>query len=92
MLDQLKEQVWKLHLELPRNGLVVWTGGNVSARDPESGLVVIKPSGVLYDELRAEDHVVVNLDGEIVEGKLKPSSDTASHLYIYRHRQVRRSA
>src|SRR5256885_9529747 len=86
MLDQLKEQVWKLHLELPKNGLVVWTGGNVSARDPESGLVVIKPSGVLYDELRAEDHVVVNLDGEIVEGKLKPSSDTASHLYIYRHR------
>ena len=86
MLDQLKEQVWKLHLELPRNGLVVWTGGNVSARDPESGLVVIKPSGVLYDELQPEDHVVVNLEGEIVEGKLKPSSDTASHLYIYRHR------
>src|SRR4051794_40767694 len=86
MLDQLKEQVWKLHQELPRNGLVVWTGGNVSARDPESGLVVIKPSGVLYDELRPEDHVVVNLEGEIVEGELKPSSDTASHLYIYRHR------
>src|SRR5438093_4599374 len=86
MLDQLKEQVWKLHLELPKNGLVVWTGGNVSARDPESGLVVIKPSGVLYDELQPEDHVVVNLEGEIVEGKLKPSSDTASHLYIYRQR------
>src|SRR2546428_12693221 len=86
MLDQLKEQVWKLHQELPKNGLVVWTGGNVSARDPETGLVVIKPSGVLYDELQPEDHVVVNLDGEIVEGKLKPSSDTASHLYIYRHR------
>src|SRR5438093_1838545 len=86
MLDQLKEQVWKLHLELPKNGLVVWTGGNVSARDPESGLVVIKPSGVLYDELQPEDHVVVDLEGEIVEGKLKPSSDTASHLYIYRHR------
>lgn len=86
MLDQLKEQVWKLHLELPKNGLVVWTGGNVSARDPESGLVVIKPSGVLYDELQPEDHVVVNLDGTIIEGKLKPSSDTASHLYIYQHR------
>ncbi len=86
MLDQLKEQVWKLHLELPKNGLVVWTGGNVSARDPESNLVVIKPSGVLYDELRPEDLVVLNLDGEIVEGGLKPSSDTASHLYIYRHR------
>jgi L-ribulose-5-phosphate 4-epimerase len=86
MLDRLKEQVWKLHMELPKNGLVVWTGGNVSARDPESNLVVIKPSGVLYDELRPEDHVVVNLDGEVVEGSLKPSSDTASHLYIYRHR------
>ncbi|HEY7415791.1 MAG TPA: L-ribulose-5-phosphate 4-epimerase [Ktedonobacteraceae bacterium] len=86
MLDQLKEQVWKLHLELPRNGLVAWTSGNVSARDPESGLVVIKPSGVLYEELRPEDHVVVNLDGNVVEGKLKPSSDTASHLYIYQHR------
>ena len=86
MLDQLKEQVWKLHMELPRNGLVVWTGGNVSARDPETNLVVIKPSGVLYDELRPEDHVVLNLDGDIVEGSLKPSSDTASHLYIYRHR------
>jgi L-ribulose-5-phosphate 4-epimerase len=86
MLEQLKEQVWKLHLELPKNGLVTWTGGNVSARDPESGLVVIKPSGVLYDELRPEDHVVLDLDGKIVEGKLKPSSDTASHLYIYRHR------
>jgi L-ribulose-5-phosphate 4-epimerase len=86
MLEQLKEQVWKLHMELPRNGLVVWTGGNVSARDPESNLVVIKPSGVLYADLRPEDHVVLNLDGEIVEGSLKPSSDTASHLYIYRHR------
>ncbi len=86
MLEQLKEQVWKLHLELPKNDLVKWTGGNVSARDPETGLVVIKPSGVLYDELRPEDHVVLNLDGDILEGKLKPSSDTASHLYIYRHR------
>ena len=86
MLERLKEQVWKLHMELPRNGLVVWTGGNVSARDPESNLVVIKPSGVLYADLRPEDHVVLNLDGDIVEGGLKPSSDTASHLYIYRHR------
>jgi L-ribulose-5-phosphate 4-epimerase len=86
MLEQLKEQVWKLHMELPRNGLVVWTGGNVSARDPETNLVVIKPSGVLYADLRPEDHVVLNLDGDIIEGSLKPSSDTASHLYIYRHR------
>src|SRR2546430_14340456 len=86
MLDQLKEQVWKLHLELPKNGLVVWTGGNVSARDPGSWLVVIKPSGVLYGGLGPEDHVVVNLEGDIVEGELKPSSDTASHLYVYRRR------
>jgi L-ribulose-5-phosphate 4-epimerase len=86
MLENLKEAVYKLHLELPKYNLVVWTGGNVSARDPESGLVVIKPSGVPYEELRPEDHVVVNLEGEVVEGALKPSSDTASHLYIYRHR------
>ena len=86
MLEQLKEQLWKLHLELPKNGLVKWTGGNVSARDPESGLVVIKPSGVLYEDLRPEDHVVLDLEGKVVEGKLKPSSDTASHLYIYRQR------
>ena len=86
MLEHLKEEVYRLHLELPKNNLVVWTTGNVSARDPESGLVVIKPSGVRYDELRPEDHVVVNLQGDVVEGDLKPSSDTASHLYIYRHR------
>ena len=86
MLNNLKEEVYKLHLELPKYDLVVWTGGNVSARDPESGLVVIKPSGIPYEELRPKDHVVVNLDGEVVEGSLKPSSDTASHLYIYRHR------
>ena len=87
MLEQLKEVVCKLHLELPKNNLVVWTTGNVSARDPESGLVVIKPSGIPYDELRPEHHVVVNLQGDVVEGDLKPSSDTATHLYIYRHRE-----
>jgi len=86
MLEQLKEQLWKLHLELPKNNLVTWTSGNVSARDPESGLVVIKPSGITFEELRPEDHVVVDLEGKVVEGTLKPSSDTASHLYIYRHR------
>jgi L-ribulose-5-phosphate 4-epimerase len=86
MLEHLKEEVYKLHLELPKNQLVAWTSGNVSARDPESGLVVIKPSGVRYEALRPEDHIVVNLEGEVVEGTLKPSSDTASHLYIYRHR------
>ena len=86
MLEALRDQVWRLHLELPKNGLVMWTGGNVSARDPETGYVVIKPSGVKYEALRPEQMVVVDLDGQIVEGKLKFSSDTASHLYIYRHR------
>jgi L-ribulose-5-phosphate 4-epimerase len=86
MLEALKEEVCKLHLELPKNRLVVWTSGNVSARDEESGLVVIKPSGVPYEELRPQDHVVVSLAGEVIEGDLKPSSDTASHLYIYRQR------
>jgi L-ribulose-5-phosphate 4-epimerase len=86
MLEDLKEEVYRLHLELPKYRLVAWTGGNVSARDPESGLVVIKPSGVPYDELRPEHHPVVSLQGDVVEGTLKPSSDTASHLYIYRHK------
>ncbi len=86
MLEALKQELWKLHQVLPQAGLVVWTQGNISARDPETGLVAIKPSGVMYEDLRPEDHVVVNLDGEVVEGSLKPSSDTASHLYIYRHR------
>ena len=86
MLEQLKNEIYELHMQLPKNDMVRWTGGNISARDPESGLVVIKPSGVLYEKLRPEDHVVVKLDGEIVEGSLKPSSDTASHLYIYRRR------
>ena len=86
MLEKLREQVCKLHLELPKYHLVVWTGGNVSARDPESGLVVVKPSGVLFEDLRPEHLVVVDLNGKVVEGNLKVSSDTASHLYIYRHR------
>ena len=86
MLQDLKKQVSQLHLELVKYDLVVWTGGNISARDPESGLVVIKPSGILYEKLRPEDHVVVDLQGNVIEGDLKPSSDTASHLYIYRHR------
>lgn len=86
MLEALREQVWKLHLELPRNDLVKWTGGNVSGRDPETGLVVIKPSGVKYPDLRPEHLIVLDVDGKIVEGNLSPSSDTASHLYIYRHR------
>jgi L-ribulose-5-phosphate 4-epimerase len=86
MLAQLREKLWELHLELPKNDLVKWTGGNISGRDPETGYVVIKPSGVRYEALRPEDMVVVDLDGNLIEGSLKPSSDTASHLYIYRHR------
>ncbi len=86
MLDQLREEIWRLHLELPKYRLVTWTSGNVSGRDPETGYVVIKPSGIRYEDLRPEHMVIVTLDGEVVEGKLKYSSDTASHLYIYRHR------
>lgn len=86
MLEQLKEELYHLHMELPRHGLVAWTGGNVSALDRDSGLVVIKPSGVRYEQLRPEHMVVLDLEGRIVEGALKPSSDTFSHLYIYRHR------
>ena len=85
-LQSLRRELVDLHDELLRHGLVVWTGGNVSARDPDSGLIAIKPSGVRYGELTADSMVVVDLDGRIVEGDLKPSSDTASHLYIYRHR------
>jgi len=86
MLEQLKEELVELHLELPKNNLVVWTSGNVSVRDPGTGYVVIKPSGVKFQNLRPEQMVVVNLDGVIIEGDLKASSDTGSHLYIYRHR------
>jgi len=86
MLEALREQLYELHLELPKNNLVTWTSGNVSARDLKTGYVVIKPSGIRYKHLRPEQMVVVDLEGNIVEGTLKPSSDTASHLYIYRHR------
>lgn len=86
MLEQLKEELYQLHLELVKYNLVAWTGGNVSARDPATGLVAIKPSGVRYEHLCPQDMVVLDLEGNIVEGHLKPSSDTYSHLYIYRHR------
>jgi L-ribulose-5-phosphate 4-epimerase len=86
MLEKLKEELVQLHLELPKNNLVAWTSGNVSARDAESGLVVIKGSGIRYEEMRPEHMVIVDLDGKVIEGRLKPSSDTASHLYIYKHR------
>ena len=86
MLEKLKEELVQLHLELPRNNLVVWTGGNISARDAETGFVVIKASGIRYEEMRPEHMVVVDLDGRVIEGDFKPSSDTATHLYIYKHR------
>jgi len=85
MLEKLKKEVCRLNLELPVHNLVVWTSGNVSVRDSETGYVVIKPSGVKFEHLKPELMVVVDLDGNTIEGELKASSDTASHLYIYRH-------
>ena len=86
MIEALKQTVCEQNLELPRNNLVTWTSGNVSALDRETGYVVIKPSGVRYEVLRPEHMVVVDMEGNIIEGDLSPSSDTPSHLYIYRHR------
>jgi L-ribulose-5-phosphate 4-epimerase len=86
LLPELRAEVCALNNELPANNLVAWTSGNVSARDPETGLVVIKPSGVKFRDLTPENMVIVDLDGKVVEAAHKPSSDTASHCYIYRHR------
>jgi L-ribulose-5-phosphate 4-epimerase len=83
MLEILKQQVLQANLMLPRHGLVTFTWGNVSGIDREKGLVVIKPSGVEYDGMTADDMVVVDLDGRVVEGHWKPSSDTATHLVLY---------
>lgn len=85
-LITLREEVCAGNLMLPKAGLVAWTGGNLSARDPETGLIAIKPSGVLYDEMSPDDMVIVDLDGRIVHGDRGPSSDTASHLGVYRAR------
>ncbi len=82
---RIREEVAALHEELTRNGLVIWTAGNVSARVPGADLMVIKPSGVSYDELTAEAMVVCDLDGRLVDGERQPSSDTAAHAYVYRH-------
>jgi L-ribulose-5-phosphate 4-epimerase len=84
MLEQLKEQVFQANLDLVKHGLVIFTWGNVSGIDRENGLVVIKPSGVSYEKMKASDMVVVDLDGNIVEGNLKPSSDTPTHLVLYK--------
>lgn len=85
MLDQLKKEVCQANLDLVRHGLVLFTWGNVSAIDRKKGLVVIKPSGVSYDNMKAEDMVLVDLDGNVVEGQYKPSSDTATHVVLYKN-------
>ena len=84
MLEKLKKEVWQANLDLVKHGLVLFTWGNASAIDREKGLVVIKPSGVAYDEMKPEDMVVVDMDGRVVEGRLKPSSDTPTHLVLYK--------
>lgn len=84
MLEELKQQVYEANMELPRRGLITYTWGNVSGIDRERGLFVIKPSGVSYDVLRPEDMVVMDLEGKRVEGRWNPSSDTATHLELYR--------
>ncbi len=84
MLESLKEQVFKANLLLVEHGLVIFTWGNVSAIDRKSGLVVIKPSGVSYRDMTAAQMVVVNMEGEVVEGDLRPSSDTPTHIALYR--------
>ena len=86
LLDDIRSIVCRLNTELPRHNLVAWTSGNVSARDPSTGFVVIKPSGIRYEDLTPASMVVVDLDGRVVEGKYKPSSDTFAHVYVYRHR------
>jgi L-ribulose-5-phosphate 4-epimerase len=83
MLEELKQEVYRANLDLVKHGLVIFTWGNVSAIDRATGLVVIKPSGVAYDDMKADDMTVVDLEGKIIEGKLKPSSDTATHLVLY---------
>lgn len=85
-LETLRIEIHRLNLELPKNQLVTWSSGNVSGRDPASGLVVIKPSGIRYDELTPESMVVVDPAGKVVESSYKPSSDVNAHLYVYRHR------
>lgn len=84
MLEELKRQVYEANMELPRRGLITYTWGNVSGIDRDAGLFVIKPSGVDYDKLKPEDMVVMSLDGTKAEGSLNPSSDTATHLELYK--------
>ncbi|NEW02652.1 L-ribulose-5-phosphate 4-epimerase [Bacillus megaterium] len=85
MLDKLKEEVFQANVDLPKHGLVKYTWGNVSAIDRDRGLFVIKPSGVTYEKMTAQDMVVVDLEGRVVEGELNPSSDTLTHAVLYKH-------
>ena len=85
MLEKLKSEVLEANLELPKLGLVDFTWGNVSGRDAESGAIVIKPSGVPYETMKASDMVVVDAEGRVIDGQLKPSSDLATHVELYRH-------
>jgi L-ribulose-5-phosphate 4-epimerase len=85
MLEELKEQVYRANLDLVKHGLVVFTWGNASAIDRKKSLVVIKPSGVDYQSMKSDDMVVVDMEGKVVEGRLKPSSDMPTHLYLYKH-------
>jgi L-ribulose-5-phosphate 4-epimerase len=84
-IKRVRDEVARLHGDLVRNGLVAWTAGNVSGRVPGEDLFVIKPSGVAYENLTAENMIVCDLDGRVVEGERHPSSDTAAHAYVYRH-------
>ena len=90
MLEELKQIVYEANMELPRRGLITYTWGNVSGIDREKGLFVIKPSGVDYDKLKASDMVVMDLDGNKVEGDMTPSSDTPTHVELYKAFKHRR--
>ena len=85
ILTKLRKLICELNKELPRQGLVAWTSGNASGRDPETDYVIVKPSGLMFEDLTPEDMCVVDLEGNVIEGKLKPSVDAPTHLYIYRH-------
>ncbi|HLS53576.1 MAG TPA: class II aldolase/adducin family protein, partial [Tissierellaceae bacterium] len=87
ILQELREELISIGIQLKEYGLITLTGGNVSGRDPKTGLVAITPSGMAYEALEAQDVVVVNLDGEIIDGERKPSSDLITHLQIYRAKE-----
>lgn len=86
MLEALRQRVWACNMQLPKAGLVKLTSGNVSGRDPETNLVVIKPTGYSYERMTPDDLVVVDLEGKVIDGRLLPSTDTETHLYVYLHR------